>query len=133
VKRKKYNKKKKKKENHNSKIGEKKKKKPLIYRKSLPTFIISWLPFMVMTLPPVGELAVDITAHRHRALHQLYVPLLYQNRSRLIAKRFHLRLRKQLALHRMLDLTVQIHTRRHRFQSLSLSMLRSAPPRSPIS
>jgi hypothetical protein len=132
VKRKKYNKIKK--ENHNSKTGEtKKKKKPLIYRKSLPTFIISWLPFMVMTLPLVGELAVDITAHCHRALHRLYVPLLYQNRSRLIAKRFHLCLWQQLALHRMLDLTVQIHTRRHRFQSLSLSMLRSAPPRSPIS
>ncbi|GMY11053.1 hypothetical protein FCV25MIE_06292 [Fagus crenata] len=75
---------------------------------------------MVMNLPPVGELAVDITAHRHRALHRLYVPLLYQNRSRLIAKRFHLHLRQQLALHRMLNLTVQIHKRRHRFQSLSL-------------
>ncbi|GMY09028.1 hypothetical protein FCV25MIE_04267 [Fagus crenata] len=73
-------------------------------------------------LDEIGKLDVDITAHRHRALHQLYVPLLHQNRSRLIAKPFHLRLRQQLALHQMLDLTVQTRTRRHRFQSLSLSL-----------
>uniref|UniRef100_A0A2N9H914 Uncharacterized protein n=1 Tax=Fagus sylvatica TaxID=28930 RepID=A0A2N9H914_FAGSY len=40
-------------------------------------------------LDEIGKLDVDITAHRrHQALHRLYVPLLHQNRSRLIAKPF---------------------------------------------
>ena len=83
---------------------------------------------------------MDITTNCHRTLHRLYVPLLDENRPRLIAERFHLRLLQRLALHQMLDLTVQIRVRRHRFlsfsvtHSLSLS-LRSdlQPPRSPIS
>ena len=73
-------------------------------------------------LDEIEKLDVDITAHRHQALHRLYVPVLHQNRSRLIVKRFHLRLWQQLALHQMLDLTVQTRTRQHRFQFLSLSL-----------
>ena len=57
-------------------------------------------------LDEIVELAMDITANRHRTLHRLYVPFLDENRPRLIAKRFHLRLLQRLALHQMLDLTV---------------------------
>ena len=91
-------------------------------------------------LDEIVELAMDITANCHRTLHRLYVPLLDENRPRLIAERFHLRLLQRLALHQMLDLTVQIRVRRHRFLSFSVThslplSLRSdlQPPRSPIS
>ena len=91
-------------------------------------------------LDEIVELAVDITTNCHRTLHRLYVPLLDENRPRLIAERFHLRLLQRLALHQMLDLTVQIRVRRHRFLSFSVThslplSLRSdlQPPRSPIS
>ena len=77
---------------------------------------------------------MDITTHRHRALHRLYVPLLYQNRSRLIAKRFHLHLRQQLCTSSDARSNgPDPHTTASFSVSLSLSTLRSAPPRSPIS
>ena len=59
-------------------------------------------------LDEIVELAMDIIENRHRTLHQLYVPLLDENRPRLIAKRFHLCLLQRLAVHQMLDLTIQI-------------------------
>ena len=43
-------------------------------------------------LDEIIELAMDITANRHQTLHRLYVPLLDENRPRLIAKCFHPRL-----------------------------------------
>ena len=57
----------------------------------------------------------------HWTLHRLYVLLLDENRPRLIAKRFHLCLLQRLALHQMLDLTVQIRMRRHHFVSFSVT------------
>ena len=79
-------------------------------------------------LDEIVELAMDITANRHRTLHQLYVPLLDDNRPHLIAKRFHLRLLQWLALHQMLNLTVQIRMRRHRFVSFSVGQSLSLSP-----
>lgn len=81
---------------------------------------IGRIPSYPKQLDEIVELTVDITAYRHRALHRLYVPFLHQNRPRLIAERLDLRLRQRLALHQMLDLTVQIRVRGHR-SSLSLS------------
>ena len=83
-------------------------------------------------LDEIVELAMDITANRHRTLHQLYVPLLDDNRPHLIAKRFHLRLLQWLALHQMLNLTVQIRMRRHRFVSFSVSQSLSLSLRSDL-
>ena len=92
-------------------------------------------------LNEIIELAMDITANHHRTFHRLNIPLLNKNRPRLIAKRFYLRLLQWLALHQMLDLTVQICMQRYRFVSFSVSQsvtlslppIRSAPPRSPTS
>ena len=75
----------------------------------------------IRSIDEIVELAVDITANCHRTLHRLYVPLLDENHPRLIAKRFHLCLLQRLALHQTLDLTVQIHMRRHCFMSFSVT------------
>ena len=71
---------------------------------------------------------MDITENRHWTLHRLYVPLLDENRPHLIAKRFHLCLLQRLALHQMLDLTIQIRVWRHRFVSFSVSQSLSLSP-----
>ena len=70
-------------------------------------------------LSEIVELAMDITTNRHQTLHWLYVPLLDENRPYLITKRFHLCLLQRLALHQMLDLTIQIRVQWHRFVSFS--------------
>jgi len=66
-------------------------------------------------LDEIVELTMNIAADGDGALHRLHVPLLHQNRPCLIAQRLHLRLRQRLALHQLLDLTLQIRVRRHRF------------------
>lgn len=63
---------------------------------------------------------MNIATNRDGALHRLHVPLFHQNRPRLIAQYLHLRLRQRLALHQLLDLTLQICVRRHRFDLIRI-------------
>ena len=75
-------------------------------------------------LDEIVELAVDVAADGDGALHRLHIPLLDQDRPRLLAQSLHFRLHQRLALHQVLDLAVQIGMRRrHRSLSLSLSLL----------
>lgn len=64
-------------------------------------------------LDKIVELAVDISAHRHRALYRLHVPLLHKDRPRLLAEDFYLRLRQELTFSEELDLTIQVTVGRH--------------------
>ena len=73
------------------------------------------IPSYPKQLNQIIELTMNIAAHSHGTFHRLYIPLLHQNRSGLVTQRLHLSLRQRLALHQMLDLTVQIRVRRHRF------------------
>ena len=132
----------------NSKENWKKKKKKKAKNYVILTYIVAHKEIIgirsissyLKELDEIVELAMDITTNRHQTLHRLYVPLLDENRPYLITKRFHLCLLQWLALHQMLDLTIQIRMQRHRFmsfsvsQSLSLSLsVKSAPLRSPTS
>ncbi|KAJ8649906.1 hypothetical protein MRB53_002929 [Persea americana] len=73
------------------------------------------------------QVAVNIAADGDRTLDRLDVPLLDEDRPRLLAKGLHLRLWQVLALHQMLDLAVQIPMRRHPFRPSSLLLLLSPP------
>lgn len=66
-------------------------------------------------LDEIIELTMNISAHGDRTFHRLHIPFLHQNRSSLITKRPHLRLRQRLALHQVLYLSIQIRVRRHFF------------------
>ena len=74
-------------------------------------------------LEEIVKLAVDVAADGDGALDGLHVPLLHEDRASMVAKRLHLRLLEVLALHQMLDLTVQIRSRRHRSSSSAPSDL----------
>lgn len=65
-------------------------------------------------LDEIVKLPVDVPTHSDRALHRLHIPLLHEDRPRLLAESLHLRLRQELALPQMLDLMVQIRVGRHR-------------------
>jgi len=82
---------------------------------------IRCIPSYPKELDEIVELAVNIATNGDRTFDRLHVPLLHQNRPRLIAQRLHLRLSQRLALHQLLDLTVQIPVRRRHPLSLSQS------------
>lgn len=74
-------------------------------------------------LDEIVELPVNVAADGDRTFDGLHVPFLHQNRSRLLAQSLHLLFWQRLALHQVLDLTVQISLRRHRF-GISFDALR---------
>lgn len=76
-------------------------------------------------LDEIVKLSVNVAADGDRAFDGLHVPFLHKNSSCLLAQNLYLLFRQRLALHQVLDLTVQIGLRRHRlrFRSTPLDMI----------